>query len=98
MRLARLRLPWPEEATQTVLLLPWHNMDVQMRNALAHAIVDRDKRAFGVHALLDPAREQLDVQEERSNQLGWQILQRFVMGLGNEQRVSDEQRPIIQER
>ena len=63
---------------------------MQMRNTLADAIVDGDKRAFGVHAVLDGAREQLHVRKERSHEFQRQIRQRFVVGLGNEQRVPDE--------
>ena len=66
MLLARMRLPGPEETTQAVLLFPGHNMDMQVRNALADAIIDGNEGAVGAHAFLDGASEQLHVGEERS--------------------------------
>ena len=41
---------------------------MQMGNALADAIVDGHKRSLGLHGLLDGAREQLHVGEERPEQ------------------------------
>ena len=86
----RMRLARPEEAAQAVLFAARHNVHMQMRNALADAIVDGDERSLGLHRLLDGAREQLHVGEERPHQLRRQIGQRFIVRLGNEQRVPDE--------
>src|SRR5580704_10937908 len=81
----RMRLPGPEETTQSVFLAPRNNVHVEMRNALADAIVDRDKAALSLHALLDGACEQLHVREERAGQFPWKIRQRFIVRLGNQQ-------------
>src|ERR1035438_5308903 len=39
-------LPWPEESFEAILLLAGHDVDVEMRHALAHAVVDGDKGTF----------------------------------------------------
>src|SRR5580698_1291837 len=96
--LAGMRLAGPEEATQPVLFAAWHDVHMQMRNALADAIVDGDERSFGRHSVLDGASEQLDVCKERSEQLFWQVGQGLNVRLGNQYGVAGEERLIIQER
>ena len=72
-------------------------MDMQMRHALADAIVYGDERAFGLHPLLHRVRQPLHIAEERADQFFGQVRQGFVMFFGDKQRVAQEQRPMIQE-
>jgi hypothetical protein len=51
----------PEEALEAVLASPWHDMDMQMRNALADAVVDGDEGPVGLQAMLDRSRQELGV-------------------------------------
>jgi len=54
----------PEEPAQPVLAVAGHDVDVEVRHALADAVVDRHKRALGAETLLHRPREQPRVTEE----------------------------------
>ena len=95
--LARLH-PRPEKSSQSVALGSRHNMNMQMRHALAHDIIHRHKTALGLHGRRHRPGQMLRIQKERPHQLGRQIRQRPVMLLGNQQHVPRKQRPMIQKR
>ena len=46
---------WPEESAKPVLRPARHDVDVQVRHALAYAIVDRHERTFGPESFLNGA-------------------------------------------
>ena len=46
-------MPRPEEAAQAIFFPPRHDVNVQVRHALAYAVVHRDKCALGFHRLFD---------------------------------------------
>lgn len=87
----------PEEALESVLLSARHDVNVQMRNALAYAIVDGYERAFGFHPEFDGARQKLRILKERTGQLWRQVCQRLEVLSRNQQAVAREQRPVIEE-
>ena len=60
-----------------------NDMDVEMGNALADRVVDRDKRSLGAHGFLYPAREVLGVREQGSDQIVWNVGRSFVVIPGN---------------
>lgn len=98
LRLVRMSLPRPEETSQAVFFSSGNNVYVQVRHALAHAVVNRGKGAVRLHALFDGARQHLDIAEERRNEVRGKILERFIMRLGNQQRVPRKERTVVQER
>lgn len=73
-------------------------MNVKMGYALTDAIIDRDKGPVGRQTLLDSAREQLGVAEERKDKGRRQIGQRFVMISRHQQAVSWKKGTMIEKR
>ena len=65
-----VRLPRPEEAAQAILLAPRHDVDVQVRNALADAVVDGHESAVRHQRQFHRARQQLGIREIGLNQRG----------------------------
>ena len=53
MLLAVVPAPRPEETFQSIALAARHDVDMQVRHALAHTVVDRDERAFGAERGFD---------------------------------------------
>ena len=98
LRLVRMSLPRPEETAQAIFLPARNDVYVQVRHALAHSIVNRDKRALRLHAPLDGARQHLDIAEKRRNELRGKIFERFTVQLGDQQRVARKKRTMVQER
>lgn len=86
------------EATKAVAPEPWHHMDVKVRHALADSIVHRDEGPVRAHAFLDRAREQLDVPEQRSNELRRQISQRADVLTWDEQTVAEKDGAPVEKR
>jgi hypothetical protein len=91
-----VRLARPEEALEAILASPRHDMDVQMWNALADAIVDGDEGTVGLQALLDRSRQELRVGHQGGEQSGWQVEQRAVVSFGNQEAVSWKEGPMIE--
>ncbi len=81
----------PEEASQSVFPAPGHDVDVQVRHALAHAIVDGDKGTVGAHARFDGARQALGGREQRLDLRRRQVGKRLIMRPGNQQAVASGQ-------
>jgi hypothetical protein len=73
-------------------------VDVQVRDALADAVVDRDEAALGAEGVLDRAGQPPDAAEERLHQLVRQVGQRLEVSAGHQQHVPREQRTVVEER
>src|ERR1700733_15046579 len=67
--IVRVLLPRPEEAAEAVLLRAGNDVDVQMRDALAHLVVDGYERAVGSERLFHRAGKSLRAREERRDEL-----------------------------
>src|SRR5690242_5047329 len=93
--IALVLLPRPEEAFQSVAFAARHDMDVQVRNALAYMVIDGDESALCAQRLLDRAFKILDSLKERSELRLGQIGQRDDVPAGDQQNVSGEQRPVV---
>ena len=78
-----VRMARPEKALQTVFLPPGNNVNVQVRNALADAIVNSDERALSFQAQLDRLGQKLRILKKRFQQLFRQVRQSFVVLPGN---------------
>src|ERR1022692_4305090 len=89
-------LPRPEEAAESVFLAARHDVDMQMRHALAHAVVDRHKRAFTLHGLLHGSRQEPGVAKQRTGQFFGQVRQCLIRRLGDQQARAGKQRPVVQ--
>jgi hypothetical protein len=92
----RVLLSWPEEASQAVALAPRHNVNVKVRNALAHAVVDSDKSALGAERWFHGAPEQLYDGKDRLHKRFGQILERFNVILGDDEAMAWEQRAMVE--
>ena len=66
----------PEKAFQTIPFTPGHDVGMQMRNALADAVINRDEGAFSVESLFDGPLEPLHGLKERADFSSRQIVQR----------------------
>ncbi len=70
---------------------------MHMGNALAHAVINSDKRPIGPQALFDGPFQQLRILEQESDQVSGKIRERLEMLLRHEEAVSGEKRSAIQE-
>jgi hypothetical protein len=68
-----------------------------MRDALAHFVVDGYERAVGSERLLHRAGKSLRAREERSDELDWQVRERFDVNARNEEDVPGEDGSRIEE-
>jgi len=91
-------LAGPEEAAQAVLFPTGNDMHVQVGDTLADSIIDRDKRAFGLHAMLDRASQHLGITEKWRDERRGKIFERLIMLPGNQQRVAGKKRAMVQKR
>jgi hypothetical protein len=73
-------------------------VNVKMRNALADAIVNADKRSLCFNRPLNRARQQLSVCEKWTYQGGRQVRERFKVIPGNQQTMTGENRAMIEKR
>jgi len=87
---ARIRAAHPLEvlAEQSITFAAWHDVDVQVRHALRNSDVEGNERALRVQSGLHRARDALHDQEERSDLVGWQVLERGVVGLRYDEDVT----------
>src|SRR5439155_11356863 len=90
--------PRPEEAAQAVLLAPGHDVDVEVRHALADAVVDGHEAAVRLHPVLHRRGQRAGPQEERTDARGREVAERLVMLLGHEQAMAGEDGAVIEER
>src|SRR4051794_2108473 len=89
--------PWPEEPAQPVLAIARDEVNMQMGDALADDVVQCDEGSLGFHRRADRAREELGIGEQRLDQLIRQVPDRLVVLAGDEQRVTREERPVVEE-
>ena len=61
MLVVRIPLPGPKEASEAIPAPSRDDVDVEVRDALADAVVDGDERAVRVQAQFNRARQRLDV-------------------------------------
>ena len=64
MVIVRIPLSGPEEASEAIPVPPGNDVDVEVRDALADAVVDGDEGAVGVQAQLNRAGQRLDIREQ----------------------------------
>ena len=95
---ARVLLPGPEEPAKAVALATRDHVDVNVRDALAHAIVERDKGSLRAERALERKRDALGAPEEGLELGARDIAQRRAMGPGHDERVSRKERPGIEKR
>lgn len=91
-----VRISRPEKPLEAVPHPSRHDVNVQVRNALADAVVDRDKAAFRFHASLDRFRNELNARKKRSEKPGREIDDGLEMFLRNEQAVPGKERTAIE--
>ena len=91
-----VRITRPEETSEAILSPSRHDMHVQVRHTLAHAIIHRDERSVRLHSHLDRARQKLNVTKNRFNQGRGQIDQSFIMLFGDKQAMTRKDRPMIE--
>lgn len=72
-------------------------MNVHMRHALTHAIVDGDERPLSAQSLLHRDRQRSRIRREPCQQRGRHVDQCFDMDARNEQAMSWKQRTMIEE-
>jgi hypothetical protein len=89
-------LPRPEKAPQAILVAPGHDVDVQVRHTLAHAVIDRNERALGAHRQLHRPSQQPCIAKQRSDKLLGQVPESLEMPARDEQGMAGKQRPVVQ--
>ena len=72
-------------------------MNVQVRDALADADVDRDEDPFRGERNFDRVRKKLDASEEGEHEIVREIDQILHVCLGHEEKVSRGEGPVIEE-
>src|SRR5205823_11438721 len=77
---------------ESILLVPRHQVEMQVGDALTHAVVDGDEHAVCLQAGLDRALDKLRNAEKRRQQLGREVGQRLNVGRSEERRVGKEGR------
>ena len=92
-----IRVPRPEEASQAVSRAAGHHMDVEVRDALADLVVGGDKRTRCLHRGAHSLRGALHDLEQWCEQCVREVLDRFVMGSGDDEHMAGEQRSVIEE-
>lgn len=75
----------PEEPFQSILLPARDDVNVKMRHALTHAVVDRDECPFSPESLFHRACQQLRVGKQRREEPGWKVSQSANVLFGNEE-------------
>lgn len=88
--------PRPEESAQAVLGAPRDHVDVKVRHALTHPIVNGDEGALRIECIFHRAAEQTCVREQGSQHRGRQIHQGGIMMAGNQERVPGKQRAVVE--
>ena len=91
-----VRLAGPEEAPEPVFMPAGDDVDVEVRHALTHPVVDRDKRPLGFTRSFDCPSEQLSIPKEWRDQCGRQISQRLVMPSRSQKGVPRKEGAMVQ--
>jgi len=87
----------PEEALQTVALAARHHVDVDVRHALADAVIKGHEGAIRAERLLYYRTQPVRGREEFRGNRWRQFRQRLVMAARNQQAMPGKQRPVIEE-
>src|SRR3954465_13675145 len=87
----------PEESTQAVFAASGNNVNMQMRNRLAHRVVHRDEGALGIHSSFHCLRQKLRRSHYGASHVLGQIWQRRKMFARTKQHVPRKERVIVQE-
>lgn len=90
-------LPGPEEAFQSVFLATRDDVNVEVGNALADAVVDRHERPFGLHGPFHGLRQKPSVRKERRDQLRRQVTQGCIVSLWDQQAMAGKERAAVEE-
>lgn len=90
--------PRPKEAAQPVFSSARHDMYVQVRHALAHAIIHGHERTFGMHGRFYGPAEQLGIAEESMQGLRGQFRQGFYVCARHQERVARKQGTLVEKR
>jgi len=72
------------------------DMDVQVRHALTHPVVDRHKTPLGAKRALDRSGQQSGIPEEWRDQRGRKIRQRLVVPSRNQEGVAWEEGAVVE--
>ena len=86
----------PEESPQAVLFAAGHDVDMQMGDALADFVVDRDERSLGTQALFHGSSEEAGLGKKRLQDVGGEVCKGLVMRSGDEQAMSGEEGPVVE--
>ena len=96
MLLIPVRVPRPEKALHSVAFPAWDHVDMQMRYALAHFVVDRNEAALGPQSALHRAPNLLGHDKQGSQSVCRNVQQRIVVLLGAHQTVPRKQWTVVQ--
>ncbi len=94
---ARVLRPRPKESSQAVFAAAGHDVHVEMSNALAHLVVQRQERALRAENLLHSAAQKARGGEVRREQVVRQVGEGGDMSLGYEKRVTREEGTDVEE-
>jgi hypothetical protein len=95
--LVGVRVPRPEESPQTVSSTSRHDMNVEVRDALADLVVDGDKGSRCLHRGAYGNRYRSDRLEQRPDRWTRQLFDRLMMEAGDDEHVPREERSVIEE-
>ena len=97
MFVAVVRAPRPEEAFQSVSFASRHDMDVEVGDALADAVIDRDECPFRSEGPFDGGLQLLNGLKQRADLSGRQVRQCGNVPGRYQQNMAGEERPAIEE-
>jgi hypothetical protein len=80
----------PEEAAQPILATPWHDVHVEVRNALTDDVVDGNERAVAVERRWHPSRDSLNSFEEWTDEIRIEVDKSHTVSKGCDKDVSLE--------
>lgn len=92
-----VRLARPEETTETIFPAPRHDVHVEMRHALADAVVDGHEGTVGCKRGLDSTSQELGGGKERLYERGGEIRKGFDVVFRNEQGMARKDGPMVEE-
>src|SRR5439155_1271031 len=85
--------PLPDEprGEEPVALVPWHDVDVKVRNALADPGVRRDERSRGTEGLLHSDRSPADRAEDGHEQRIGEVIEGLDVRRGHHKHMTEHQ-------
>ncbi len=91
-------MPRPEETFQAITFISRDDVDVQVGDALADAVIDGDEGSFGFEGALDGGFQFLHGLKQRAHLGGRQIRQGGDVCRRDQQNMAGEERTVIEER